>query len=515
MDPLEILSRLDVDADSVTLEELTTAQTDLRDLIGQATDPDGEPDIELAKELQAALAKISEVLAARSEAAEAARAEAAEIRTQAGISDDPDEDEDDDEDEPAENADEQVPVAASTGSEILARLRAVVSERPAPPEPPRTEPDVTVRGVGPASSSEADATYDSIADVFTSYGSQTGRSPQTLVQIRKHFTPDRILGKEAPENTAKLDAVASPRPMTASGGICGPGDVDHSVGVCADRGRPIRDGLVSFMASRGTVRFQPWPTLGDLSDAVAVWTAANDENPVSPAVKPCPAVECPEEDDCTVDAVTACLTVGNFQAKFNPEFWAAQLELLMIEHDRLAEQTLLATIDAGSTNAATISGNGTASNLAQTLDRWTNYYRQNLRISSPLTVILPETIRAAMRSDLAFAEDQGDYAAASATLASFMTARGVTPIWTPDDTTADNGTPGAFAATATIRMFPTGSWVFLDGGTIDLGTNITDSVLNSTNDRQAFMETFEAACHRGCETLEGDITIEDVCGCAA
>src|SRR5690606_35027803 len=125
----------------------------------------------------------------------------------------------------------------------------------------------------------------------------------------------------------------------------------------------------------GTVRFQPWPTLGDLSGAVAVWTEANDANPTSPSVKPCPTVECPEEDECTVDAITACLTVGNFQAKFNPEFWAAQLELLMIEHDRLAEVTLLATIDSAATAAATVNVGGTVSNFVQTLDRWANYYR--------------------------------------------------------------------------------------------------------------------------------------------
>ena len=39
-------------------------------------------------------------------------------------------------------------------------------------------------------------------------------------------------------------------------------------------------------------------------------------------------------------------------------------------------------------------------------------------------------------------------------------------------------------------------FVFLDGGTLDLGTDIHDSLLNATNDRQAFAESFEKTCFR-------------------
>lgn len=49
-------------------------------------------------------------------------------------------------------------------------------------------------------------------------------------------------------------------------------------------------------------------------------------------------------------------------------------------------------------------------------------------------------------------------------------------------------------------LYPEGSWLFLDGGTLDLGF-VRDSTLNSTNDYQVFAETFEAVALVGVESL--------------
>ncbi len=49
-------------------------------------------------------------------------------------------------------------------------------------------------------------------------------------------------------------------------------------------------------------------------------------------------------------------------------------------------------------------------------------------------------------------------------------------------------------------LYPEGSWLFLDGGTLDLGI-VRDSTLNATNDYQVFAETFEAAALIGVESL--------------
>jgi hypothetical protein len=50
-------------------------------------------------------------------------------------------------------------------------------------------------------------------------------------------------------------------------------------------------------------------------------------------------------------------------------------------------------------------------------------------------------------------------------------------------------------------LFPEGTWLFLDGGSLDLGL-VRDSTLNSTNDYTLFAETFESAARVGTQSLK-------------
>ena len=49
-------------------------------------------------------------------------------------------------------------------------------------------------------------------------------------------------------------------------------------------------------------------------------------------------------------------------------------------------------------------------------------------------------------------------------------------------------------------LFPEGTWLFLDGGTLELGI-VRDSVLNAENQFQIFGESFENAANVGIESL--------------
>src|SRR5690606_1205463 len=49
-------------------------------------------------------------------------------------------------------------------------------------------------------------------------------------------------------------------------------------------------------------------------------------------------------------------------------------------------------------------------------------------------------------------------------------------------------------------LFSEGTFVFLDGGQLDLGL-VRDSTLNSTNDYKIFLETFEGVAKVGVESL--------------
>ena len=93
--------------------------------------------------------------------------------------------------------------------------------------------------------------------------------------------------------------------------------------------------------------------------------------------------------------------------------------------------------------------------------------------------------------------------------------------WTFDGTVKDTdkshniqtATSGAWLAQSTLYVFPVGAHLYLDGGTLDLGTSITDSALNAVNDRQAFAEIFEKSCFRGISSYRIPLTVANKCGC--
>jgi hypothetical protein len=63
-----------------------------------------------------------------------------------------------------------------------------------------------------------------------------------------------------------------------------------------------------------------------------------------------------------------------------------------------------------------------------------------------------------------------------------------------------------FPDTFTWYMFAEGTFLFLDGGTLDLGI-IRDSTLVGTNDYKMFVETFEGIAKVGVESIKVTSTI--------
>ena len=518
-----ILTALDgEDPSTVSDSDLEAAAAELRDLIAEATDGE-DPDVDLADELVPALQRVVSEQEARAQAAVERAERAAQIRREAGI--DPDEadesqDQADEGQEQTADDQEQVPVAASTS--VVERLRQLAATRTQEHQEQPTRPRIEVRPVGPAAGVERSLrTIRDAAHVFTQYAPHVGRKQRSsLLRFDQSFPEDRVLGDDADTNTRRLDAVTSLRAVTAAGGVCAPIEADYRHPICGDRGRPIRDGLPTFQASRGGIRFAPTATVGDLSSAVSLWAYSTDVTP-GDTKKPCPDVDCATEVVVNVDAITACLTVGNFQARFSPEFWASRLDLLMVAHDRLAEQQLLAKIDAASTAVTYTGGVNTVVDTLTALDRAVAGLASRHRlIGATFRAILPAWMEDAMRSALASnqASNRLDgYQGSNAQLSAWFQARNIRPIWTPDDDLFGNQTAGALldypGDDVKVRVFPEGTFAFLDGGMLDLGTEITDSGLNATNDRQAFMETFEAVAKRGCESLTITIPVDDGCVC--
>lgn len=519
--------------DAPSNEDLSTARQDLAAHLKAVAEGEN-PDLESARALRSAIERIDGEFATRKEAREAAQAEAKKLLEGIDLENqdegDGDESEGDGDEKDGEGDGEgegSPPATEKVGEALKAALKksSARSEEKVRVEEETRKTDVLVSAVGVAQGVrlKPNATLDDAADLFSQFAPHVKRGQGVIIHMDKMYPEERALGKSATENARRIDAVMSPRAITAAGGICDPLPADFTHPICGDRGRPIRDqALESFRADRGGVRFPPSATVADLESAITVWTAATDETPGT-ATKDCPRVNCEEEDTATTDAIVACLTVGNFQSRFNPEFWRSRLDLLMVAHDRIAEQTLFATMLAGSTATTYATDNGTIVNLLQTADKAVAGIRSRHRLlGTRFKFVAPAWTRDALRAHLASQNPNGGtdlYALADATLNTFFTSRGIDPVWSPD--LDEFGAQGAGAlldfpgGDVQYLLYPVGSWMFLDGGTLDLGTQITDSTLNATNDRQAFMETFEQAVFRGCESLAVTVNVGEDCICPA
>jgi len=333
-----------------------------------------------------------------------------------------------------------------------------------------------------------------------------------VASLTTSFPEDRTLDADAESNWAKIQNVVSPEAITAAGGHVAPFEARYDIFGFGTTNRPVRDALPRFQADRGGIRFVTPPQLSDMPDAVGVWTAANDaaETP-SPAAKNSLTVASAAENTVATDAVTLQLQFGNLATRAYPELIARHNELGLIQHAREAEQYLLGKIAAGSTAVTTTSLIGFGRDMLVQMGRAASAYRSRHRLEAdaPLRAILPSWVKDAMAADLALSMPGDSTLNAYAEIEGYMAARGVVVSYSLDQNVAAAQSAGAlneFADSFVWYLFAEGTFLFLDGGTLDLGI-IRDSSLVGTNDYKMFVETFEGVAKVGIEGLAITSTI--------
>jgi len=326
------------------------------------------------------------------------------------------------------------------------------------------------------------------------------------------YPEERVLTQDAEANWAKVQAVTGPEALVASGGHSAPFEVKYDIFGLGTTARPVRDALPRFTADRGGIRFVVPPVLSSYGSAVGVWTNAVDTTPEG-AVKDSLTVTAASETTAVTDAVTLQLQFGNLMTRAYPELIARHNELALIQHAREAEQYLLSKIAAASTAVTSTSLIGFSRDFLVQVGRAAVAYRSRHRMEAdaPLRVIAPSWIRDAMRADLALAMPGGQstLAVADSELDGYLAARGVLMSYSLDQDVYGSQSAGAaaeFADSFTWYMFAEGTFLFLDGGTLDLGV-IRDSTLVGTNDYKTFVETFEGIAKVGIESLVVTSTI--------
>ncbi len=294
-----------------------------------------------------------------------------------------------------------------------------------------------------------------------------------VASVTTSFPEDRTLTQDAESNWAKINAVTSPEALVASGGHAAPFETKYDIFGLGTTARPVRDALPRFQADRGGIRFVTPPVLSSYGNAVGVWTNAVDTNPGTD-VKASLTVSAAAEQTVATDAVTLQLQFGNLMTRAYPELIARHNELGLIQHAREAEQNLLTKIGAASTAVTTTSLIGFGRDFLVQLGRASAAYRSRHRLEAdaPLRAIIPAWVKDAMAADLALAMPGDSTLNAYAEIDGYVASRGVTLSASLDQNVfgAQSGSAALneFADSFTWYLFAEGSFLFLDGGTLDL-----------------------------------------------
>jgi hypothetical protein len=336
----------------------------------------------------------------------------------------------------------------------------------------------------------------------------------TVASLEFSFPDDRQL---VGDDNVNLQRIGKVEALTAAAGVCAPLETLYDINVCGVTDQPVRDALTRFNADRGGVRIYPAPTL-DAANSVGFWDSS------APTAKVCADAKCSTPQDIMLDAIYACMKFSNFTSRFFPEIVKANTDLALIHHARVSDQFLLKNIQSQSTKVtATSTPAGVTRSVVYTIRQAAVGIRRRFRLASnaPMRVILPSWLLDMMVADIAL-QMPGDglesLSIAEAKLRSIFSDANVNVTWAldsidaagaPSDGTAQAaGALNPFPTTVDFPIFPEGTFLFLDGGTLDLGV-VRDMSTNTANEYATFVESFVGVAKTGCESLW--VTLSGLC----
>jgi hypothetical protein len=352
-----------------------------------------------------------------------------------------------------------------------------------------------------------------------------------VARIEFTYPTERVLdGSNERANTEKIAAATSEQAIVAAGGLCLPLEVRYDIETIGVTDRPVKGALSGFQVARGGLQYRgPFDALA-MSAGLGVWSQEDDEAIVVPPPDPdtneyktCMVVDCPGLLEASIYSTYLCLEFANMTAKFDEQWVTATTDSANVAWARFAENQLLSRIAAGSKAVSGVHQLGAVRDILLNYDRFIAYYRNRHRLNTdvPLRTIMPQFVINMLMSDLAMQMTNASpaelFAIAQASLESWFGTRGVNVTWHLDGLAGGTQNTVVFvnqfyadlAAGGTVPAYPTsidavlyreGDWLFLDGGTLDLGL-VRDSQLNMRNRYQTFMETFEGVAFVGKESL--------------
>ena len=529
---LSILGRVGA-GETLSLSELTQARDviarQLHSLRGSAT-PDLDALTTLRESYFAADAAVKAV-------EEQEQAVASEVESALADIPNPDEEDPDDEENPDDEEDpdaekegegeDGVTASAKTTrkkgkmlsvQEAVARLglngTSGTTATPREPDLAATQTRVMIAG-----EQVQDANLRTLAEAFSdSAGRSLKSGKERVARIETSFAEERTLSGKINADTRLIDSFVSPEAVTAAGGCCSLPQPIYSNPVQGSTERPIKSSLPTLGATRG--KFSFFPAICLPVDGFGVWTCEDDElvDEADPDTwKTCAEVDCDESQEVGVDAIYSCVTIGNYQSRFAPEQWQGYLAALAIQNARRGEVRLFEQMRAEVMATYTVDALGSVfANVVNGVATAAAALRQDQRLGDvQMDYYVGESLLTAVRLDLmnrrVFSSAVDDPTVANEMLARAFSNEGINVIYSQDIDPVQFGSDGTnpqFPLTLGSVLAPNGFFTFLDGGTLDLGTEIRDHNLNRQNKVAAFAESYEGLLARGCNALALDIPVE-------
>ena len=347
------------------------------------------------------------------------------------------------------------------------------------------------------------------------YGPAREGSIQKVLMARATFPfPEerQLSSKDVDGNAEKIRAVIpestgwgtlSGQALVASGGLCAPLEPIYSMPNFASTVEPVWASLPVFQADRGGVNVPTATIIGDITTAISSISEANDALGGTYATKSCQDLTCPAYTEVAVQILAHCREYGNLNARAWPEKIAHENDLTMAALARTSETFMLDRIKDLSIQVTHAEVIGAFADLVLAINKAVSSIRYNLRMErgARFRVLMPAWVPNLLAAD--FAATQFDRVQPADAAAALLDRYGISVAYYLDPVTG--GTSQGFAAEvesvatadtlddfpAAIQyaVYPEGSFIGVDMGTLELGI-VRDSTLNATNDFQIFGERF-------------------------
>jgi hypothetical protein len=423
-------------------------------------------------------------------------------------------------------AEEQVPVAATADDD---KTQALAAARPAAAAPKTTEePREFMRASAHATGVREGHVFSNPFEVANAIARKRA-SMTVMPEGVRDFVPiatgmkegiEFSVGNDAVENFGVLRNVQTQAAaLVASGGCVPPITPLYDFYRLAVAQNPVEEGLQVVQAPRGGIRYIQSPdTASALTEANAgldVSAVGRDYDAVSgDGPKAVATVSCPTVAEEQVEAVSQVIQFDNLQYRTFPEQVEAFLEDVAVAFASKKEVYYLDAIDAASTAATSTPSYGASRGLMSdwTLAAVAYRKRHGMRRDAIVNIIAPDWAIEMVKLDIALDHSMGHnfWDISDAQALAGLRARGIEPIWHNDsvtsagqkfDTAQSAGALNAFPSTVVSYVMAPGTFVRLDGGTLDVGL-VRDSTLNGTNDLQLFMEEWIGIAQLGFESVK-------------